>query len=384
MNSFMRIASSNGIGWLAATALAIGVAGCGGSSSDGSGNGGTSLSGEQQAAMAAMMATGTASMAQGQVGAVPGNGGSGDSSGNTSSQPLGDNGDEIDICEDIYDGTGTFEIYDDVEDDYDEPKINYDFDGGRQEVVAESDLDEILGDEGGDEIFDGTVSGGNFENAQFRMDCTGDDINLIGAMDSLRYESGDMSVSYAAAGMLGQDSNVDQEIPPDPTEPWQATFHGQSSQSRYVMRLCEGCQAGSLDDVGTNRDAAFAFYGFMENVAPGQDGGEGTIIELGDPDDYFEMTGEDIGSGNAEVTLDGRMKLDLDEQGACPFHVSYETDKALLIENIDEEGEGELYGGKMDVTVEDEDETYTVEIEANGQVFVDGELFEASDFPEQC
>lgn len=375
----------------AVVGMAIAGTGClssGGSGSNGNGDSGTTLSGEQEAALAAMVGPGTADSAQDQA--------QEEAEADASSSSAQAAGTQVQIASSLaLDCTeGELRVWDDDPDEsYPPTAIHYD----GEEVLDESDLEEILQDEGGDAVFTGTPAGGAFVNAQHRADCDGMDDGAggtveyytFGAMDAVQYEMFSTNrVAYSAIGALANEGDLDNEVPPD-TDNVQVSGTGQygEGQAQARLRHCEGCPFGDLNQMsGDERDSAF--YGFLSATMPLGDSGGSTVMELGgtDPAEYFTMKTR-AGSipDESEVLLDGRMLMDSDEEGVCSLHVNYDTQENLIIGGFeDEDTPGELRGGEIDVTLEETGEVYNVDIEGPDQIYVNGSLIDPDDFEDAC
>ncbi len=364
-----------GVGsYFAVSLLALAIAGCSSSSDSeddtagGNGAGGpVSLSEEEQVMGAALTGMSQAGMAQGyaQAQADEQSDPSGGSSGSASMGTAGfytASGDEVELL---------FKCPSD--------EAGAEFGGeGEYRFEGDGDLIAIHNLEFPSQFKNaGSLDGqGNSDDARLRADCVvtmdGEDFfHFKGSLDVAQQEN--INDGRVVVARIGGFTGPSADDAPDLTEAMETavTFDGDLSESRFRAEIyaCEGCIDGDLSNFGDNPELDSLSVSFMDMIVRLQ--GLNAAFRAGESlANPFVMKTQATGTqGQAEVELDGLLKFE-DLDTGCGFDVTYATSQALLVNEYDKEGEAETVGGKMDVTLNESGNIYTVEFQPDGDVRV--------------
>lgn len=351
----------SGLKPIAATCLfSLFLAGCGGGG--GGGNGSTGITSEQQTALAAKTAAGTAQFAQSFARSQTEDS---DSGAGTSAQTSGQ---VVTRSENTTDCTnGQLVAYD-------------------NETTVDTALD--IGGETFPALFSGTVSeaDGNQDYYQVRSDCVESNFEIVGSADVALLEVGGdpdrTALAYRAGGFPGDydaSTPVDTDASLDIYSESSAFFIDMSITG--VMHACNGCWAGDLDNFGVTPDLNVAAAAWLDMS---MDFGDGTTrFVLGESaSDRFTLVSREDGGDLAAVDINGRLAVD-NPGNDCDFDVTYDTVDDILITDFDTGATGTV-GGTVDVTNNDAGDTVRVTFDSSGNVYVDGDPVDIEDEEQAC
>lgn len=354
----------------AVSILALALAGCGGGSgSGGGGNDTVSLSEEEQVLGAAATGMEQAGVAQGFA----------EAQANTRDDPTEDSTSTSSV---------TTASYTDPEGDtvpltFECPNSNAgsDYGGEGEYRVAEGGDRIAIHDIDFPDAFSNSLSDGQGtpDDILLRSDCRvtldGDEFfRISGSADIAQEENIDGSAGNRAvyARIGGHTGNQIGDTPDVSEAMTTGTQFGDTfTESGYRAEIysCEGCVNGDLADFSGNPDLDTMSVSFMNmDINLSELNASFRVGEsLNDP--LTMKTSWTGTAGQAEVELDGRLSYS-DQETDCGYDVTYATDQALLIDDYAQDGSSETVGGKMDITVNESGNSYTVEYQSNGDIRV--------------
>lgn len=226
---------------------------------------------------------------------------------------------------------------------------------------------------------DSAASANYADDFYLRTDCVvreegGDEVfQFHGSANVAQLENVSDSDGRAVAVLIGGYTGPNRSDAPDTAESmvFSSSFGDENTTSSYRAKTfsCSGCVDGDLGDFSGDAVSDVLTRGFMEMDLAFPGGFRMSWQVGGGVDDPFTMRTSLVGGGTnqTKVELDGLLAY-MNTDSGCGFDVTYNTLEPLSIAGYDQD-EPETVAGKMEVTLNETGNIYTVEF-TDGQVTV--------------